>query len=297
MSLHSASRGVTEALRATSLSAGRRGVRVLTAKKVIPLLLVTCAVMSRLLIPAQASSAPKQAGEAIHAVPLRVPSDSSIPSGPVGDLIRLGKNIIVSTPKYAAAYVGNDMTCSDCHIGGGTVAFASPLAGVTTVFPWYSPRAKRVLTIQDRLNECFVRSENGKPLPPSSREMIAMIAYMNWLSQGVPMGSTVEGRGLLRLKTPAHVDPKAGERFYAEKCSMCHGADGQGVAGMFPPLWGTRSINDGAGMSKPPKMAAFVKANMPPNKPGSLTVQEAFDVAVYVDSHPRPHYNPVYNKY
>lgn len=263
----------------------------------LALLLCALASVTRLRSSSRASSLSDSAEEAIPAVPLRVPPGSSIPAGPVGDLIRLGKNIITDTPKYAAAYTGNDMKCSDCHIGGGTVAYASPLAGVTTLFPWYSPRAKRVITIQDRLNECFVRSQNGKPLPPDSREMIAMIAYMNWLSQGVPMGSTVKGRGLLRLETPAKVDAKAGEQIYAKECSMCHGASGQGTPGMSPPLWGPRSINDGAGMSKVPKMAAFVKANMPPTQPGSLTVQEAFDVAAYVNSHPRPHYNPIYDKY
>lgn len=243
------------------------------------------------------SAAPAEASKAVPKVPLRVPQSSSIPPGPKGDLIRLGRNIVMNTPKYAAAYVGNDMKCSDCHIGGGAVAFGSPLAGVTTLFPWYSPRARRVITIQDRLNECMVRSQNGKPLLPDSREMIAMIAYMNWLSTGVPMGSTVEGRGLLRLKPPDYINPEAGAGVYEKQCSMCHGVDGQGHPGMSPPLWGKRSFNDGAGMSKVPKMAAFVKANMPPTKPGSLTVEEAFDVAAYVDSHPRPHYDHIYDKY
>ncbi len=268
-------------------------------KMVLFPVLLLCALTSVTLLRSSGRAAPRPdpAGDTIPAVPLRVPPDSSIPPGPVGDLVRLGKNIITDTPKYAAAYTGNDMKCSDCHVGGGTVAFASPLGGVTTLFPWYSPRAQRVITIQDRLNECFVRSENGKPLPSSSREMIAMIAYMNWLSQGVPMGSTVKGRGLLRLETPAKIDAKAGEQIYAKQCSVCHGSSGQGMPGMFPPLWGPRSINDGAGMSKVPKTAAFIKANMPPTKPGSLTVQEAFDVAAYIDSHPRPHYNPIYDKY
>ncbi len=245
----------------------------------------------------QASPSAGQQSAKVRAVPLRIPPASSIPSGPVGELVRLGKNIITDTPKYAAAYTGNSMKCSDCHIGGGTMAFASPLAGVTTLFPWYSPRAKRVITIQERLNECFVRSENGKPLPDSSRDMIAMIAYMNWLSRGIPMGSTVVGRGLLHLRAPSHVDPKAGKRIYAKKCSMCHQPNGQGISGVSPPLWGPHSVNDGAGMAKVPKMAAFVKANMPPTNPGSLTVQEAFDVAAYVDSQPRPHYNKVYDNY
>lgn len=226
----------------------------------------------------------------ILTVPLRPPEESSIPSGPIGASIRLGRNIVMNTPKYAAPYTGNSLSCGDCHIKGGTVANASPLAGVTTLFPLYLPRSGRVIAIQERIQECFLRSENGKRLPIDSPEMIGMIAYMAWLSRGVPSGSTVEGRGLPRLETPAHVDKAAGAKIYATRCAMCHQADGAGVPGMSPPLWGARSFNDGAGMSHFPKMAAFVKANMPPTAPGSLSVQEAFDVAAYVDSQPRPHF-------
>ncbi len=263
------------------------------------LLLVVCVGAGLQVAPAgsRRQTLPVSNEEPIPEVPLRPPNESSIPSGQLGDLIRLGRNIILNTPQYAAPYTGNALTCNDCHLKGGTVALASPLAGVTTLFPAYSARAGRVITIEDRLNECFVRSQNGKPLPDSSRDMIAMIAYMTWLSQGVPEGSTVAGRGLPRLKTPAHVDAKAGARLYAQRCSSCHGAAGQGVPGMFPPLWGPRSANDGAGISKAPKMAAFIKANMPPTAPGSLTVQAAFDVAAFADSHPRPRYNHAYDKF
>ncbi|MGH9444753.1 MAG: c-type cytochrome, partial [Terriglobia bacterium] len=135
------------------------------------------------------------------------------------------------------------------------------------------------------------------PVPDDSRDMIAMVAYMTWLSQNVPEGSTVQGRGLPRLRTPARVDAKAGAQIYAQRCSGCHGLSGEGVPHIFPPLWGPHSANDGAGISKAPKMAAFVKANMPPTAPGSLTVQESFDVAAFVDSHPRPHYDHTFDKF
>lgn len=268
-------------------------------KKALVVVLFLCGLIPVVLLrsPIWASSRPNRGSTALPAVPLKIPPESSIPAGPMGNLIRLGRNIVMDTPQYASAYTGNDMKCTDCHINGGTKAYASPLAGVTTLFPSYSVRAKRAITVQDRINECFVRSENGKPLPSDSREMIALMAYMNWLSHGVPMGSTVEGRGLLRLTAPAKIDPRAGRQIYAKRCSMCHQPNGAGRPGVIPPLWGSRSFNDGAGMSKILKMAAFVKANMPPTKPGSLSVQEAFDVSAYVDSHPRPHYNPTYNKY
>lgn len=230
-------------------------------------------------------------------VPLQPPDVSSIPSGPLGQSIRLGMKIIMNTPKYAASYVGNDMKCNDCHLKGGTVAYASPLAGVTTLFPAYTGRSGRVISMQERIRECFVRSENGKPIPDDSPEMVAMIAYMSWLSKGVPTGSTVEGQGLLPLQAPKRVDGAAGAMVYAKTCAPCHSPEGTGVPGMFPPLWGPRSFNDGAGMSQVRKMASFVKANMPPNNPGSLTVQQAFDVAAYVSAKPRLHLNPQYAKY
>ncbi|MGH9378846.1 MAG: c-type cytochrome, partial [Terriglobia bacterium] len=227
---------------------------------------------------------------AIPTVPLRPPDVSSIPPGPLGASIRLGRNIIMNTPKYAAAYTGNNMSCSDCHLKAGTAANASPLAGVTTLFPLYFARSGRVIAIQERIEECFLRSENGKRLPLQGPEMMAMIAYMAWLSKGVPSCSTVEGRGFPPLQSPSHVDKATGAKIYAARCAMCHKQDGAGVPGMSPALWGPRSFNDGAGMSHFPKMAAFVKANMPPTQPGSLTTQEAFDVADYVDSQPRTHF-------
>jgi thiosulfate dehydrogenase len=36
--------------------------------------------------------------------------------------------------------------------------------------------------------------------------------------------------------------------------------------------------------------AAFIRNNMPFDKPGSLTDQEALDVAAFVTGHPRPDY-------
>jgi thiosulfate dehydrogenase len=50
-------------------------------------------------------------------------------------------------------------------------------------------------------------------------------------------------------------------------------------------------------MARVPVLAAWVQHNMPQNKPGSLTPQQAYDIAAYIDSHPRPQFNPAYKKY
>jgi thiosulfate dehydrogenase len=57
---------------------------------------------------------------------------------------------------------------------------------------------------------------------------------------------------------------------------------------VFPPLWGARSYNWGAGMSSVVNAAGFIKANMPLSQGNSLTDAEAWDVAAYIDSRERP---------
>lgn len=242
-------------------------------------------------VKAHGAAGPRQSD--VSAVVWKAPNTSTIPHNELGESIRLGRDIIVDTPKYARRYVGSRMNCADCHVNQGTQPFASPLAGVTTVFPAYSKRDGRVVTIEQRIQECFERSENGTPPPSNSPEMVAIVAYMNWLSKGVPMGSTVKGRGLLNLMPPAHVNAAEGAKIYAQQCQVCHGANGQGIPGSFPPVWGAASFNDGAGLHNIDKMAAFVKANMPKTNPGSLTVQQAYDVAAFLAAKPRPHFGGV----
>jgi len=56
---------------------------------------------------------------------------------------------------------------------------------------------------------------------------------------------------------------------------------------VFPPLWGDDSFNNGAGMARVLTAARFIKARMPFGRP-DLTDDEAFDVAAYINSKPRP---------
>lgn len=57
---------------------------------------------------------------------------------------------------------------------------------------------------------------------------------------------------------------------------------------MFPAVWGDNSYNWGAGIARIFTAASFIHMNMPLGKPGSLSEQEAWDVAVYINSHERP---------
>jgi thiosulfate dehydrogenase len=212
----------------------------------------------------------------------------AVPTGAVGDLIRYGHDIIADTPKYMKPYIGADMSCAACHIAAGTVPRGGYL-GVYGEFPQWNTRAHRVISLQDRLAECFLYSMNGHPPAYNSREMEAMVAYIAWLSRGWPVGSHVDPTlKYARFAAPQAPSPQRGSQIYAQKCAVCHRADGTGVSGTYPPLWGARSFNHLAGMAHIDRMVGFVRYNMPQNAPGSLSDQEAYDVSAFILAHARP---------
>jgi thiosulfate dehydrogenase len=235
-------------------------------------------------------------------VPLDPPAVAAIPAGPLGDAIRLGLTLMTDTQSAAKGYVGNGLACASCHIDAGRTAYAAPLAGLTGVFPEYRTRRGTVESLEERLNDCFQRSMNGKALPSGSPEMIGLLAYIAWLSQGVPTGVEVAGRGFRDIAAPAQPNPARGKDLYAAKCAACHGATGQGTPGaggafVFPPLWGPKSFNTGAGMARVSVAAAFVQAKMPLGNAGTLSDQDAFDIAAYFTAQPRPRFKALANDY
>lgn len=219
--------------------------------------------------------------------------DAPLPDGPVGAAIAQGRRILSNAPKYAAAYSGNALTCTNCHLDGGRTPAAAPWVGIWGVFPEYRARNAQVNTLSDRINDCFERSLNGKRLPGDAPEMTAILTYMQWLSREVPTGQSVAGRGFLRIASPQPASAERGAPLYGEHCASCHGNNGAGRgatdnADFVPPLWGPKAFNIGAGMARLNNAAAFIKANMPQGLSGSLDDQTAFDIAAYVIKQPRP---------
>jgi thiosulfate dehydrogenase len=221
--------------------------------------------------------------------PAAAAASAPIPAGPEGKLIRYGRALITDTPKLASTYIEAGMSCEACHLSAGTVAHGGSLLGIYATFPQWNARSQRFITLEDRIDECFLYSMNGNPPAPYSREVVAITAYIAWLSRGAAVGTGFPNQGFVTVNAPAPPDPAAGAKVYAAQCTACHGAGGAGnPVANIPPLWGPKSFNDGAGMNT--KMAAFVKANMPLGRGGSLSNQDAVDVAAYVLSHPRPHF-------
>ncbi len=231
------------------------------------------------------------------------PNQAPAAKGPAGispdqqkKLIHQGKLLFDQTPKYARDYVGNALSCNDCHIESGTAAHVVPMTDLAGQFPMFSKRAGHVITLQNRIQECFARSEAGKPLPLDSPQMKAMVAYIDWLSRNQPRTNPYPGRGLIKLP-PLMGDPTRGKTIYVAQCAECHGISGEGVPPILPALWGKNSYNDGAGMNNPAKMAAFISYAMPQSHPGALTPQQAYDVATYIHTKPRPKFNEAYKSY
>lgn len=216
-----------------------------------------------------------------------------------GQLVR-GMRLNAQTRDLLPKNVGNQLDCASCHLNAGTVADGSPYVGVTASFPSYAARAGRIITIEERINGCFRRSMNGKPLPPDSPDLKAMVAYFDWMKGATKKEDQVPGRGVGKVDNRLVPDTGHGQQVYTAQCAVCHGEHGEGMrdaAGrmVYPPLWGEQSFNLGAGMARTYTAAAFVKRNMPigmqekfPLGQGGLPDQDAVDVAEYFTHMERP---------
>jgi thiosulfate dehydrogenase len=204
----------------------------------------------------------------------------------MGAAIRRGRALLADTRDSLPGHVGSDLRCFSCHLKEGAQPGAFPLLGVYARYPVYRPRNGLINLLEDRINDCFERSLNGKALPRDGRDMRAIVAYLAFMSRGVAPPGEVPGVGVRSLE-PLHPDTVQGQAIFAETCSRCHGPDGAGTA-LAPPLWGPRSFNIGAGMARLRTAAAFIRDNMPNDHAVVLTDQHAYDVAAYILGQPRP---------
>ena len=222
------------------------------------------------------------------------PADSELPTDSLGNSVRRGMALMLHTTDSLPAYAPGNITCSNCHLAGGRNADAAPLTGSHARFPKYLERAGTVIGLADRVNYCFTRSLAGSKLPADSREMQDILAYLAWLSRGVPVGEGAKlpgSGGIATLEPELAGDRGRGQQVYAARCVTCHQADGSGnraVTPVIPALWGPKSFSIGASMARPSKAASFIWHNMPLGLGKTLTPQEAYDVAAYVTSQPRP---------
>jgi len=244
-----------------------------------------------------AGCAAKEAVQTTTAAPTAISPPKEFPPGELGKMVKLGKELVeqTNTQPLTKQYVGNALRCSSCHLNAGTDPKAGTFIGTASAYPAYSSREKAVITLEDRIQNCFMRSDNGIRPPDGSKPVVAIAAYITWLSQNNRMKMNPEKPlgpyGVPKLKVDlSKVDTGRGKQVYENKCANCHGMDGRGVA-QYPPVWGPESYNAGAGLAKPNlvPLASWLKVAMPLGNP-DLSEQEAIDVAAYVDSQPRPNF-------
>ena len=228
------------------------------------------------------------------------PLESEMPDKQDGESIRRGREIFLNPGANATQYVGNSLACANCHLDAGRRAHSAPMWAAAGVYPKYRGKNKQINTMEDRINGCFTYSMNapGSPAgsaPPAGDQIYKDLeAYFHWLATGAPNGISLPGHGFPTPDKPAGgYDRARGQPIFAEKCSVCHGDDGQGRQDIngryaFPPLWGPDSFNWGAGMHRVNTAAGFIYANMPLGQAYSLTPQQAWNVAAYINSHERP---------
>jgi thiosulfate dehydrogenase len=219
-------------------------------------------------------------------------------------LAEYGRELIAHTSLYLGpngivSQSTNGMNCQNCHLDAGKKTFGNNYGSVYSLYPKHRDRSGTVEDIYKRINDCIERSLNGKGLAIDSREMQAFSIYINSIGSNVKKGEKAKGSGLKDLAfLDRACDLTKGKKVYVEKCESCHQADGQGLMKptndeyTYPPLWGPYSYNDGAGLYRVSNFAKYVKYNMPlgvTHEAPQLTDEEAWDIAAFVNSQPRPH--------
>ncbi len=219
------------------------------------------------------------------------------------ELILYGEELIAHTSKYlgpngTVKQISNGMNCQNCHLDAGKRNGGNNFAAVAATYPKFRARSGDMESIYKRVSDCFERSLNGSAPDSNSLEFRAIEAYIKWVGKDVIKNERPKGSGIqIPQILNRQADPLHGKKIYATNCKRCHGNNGEGQLNTgnngytYPPLWGNRSYNTGAGLYRLSNFAGFVQANMPFNEVthnNRLTDEEAWDIAAYVNSQPRP---------
>lgn len=248
----------------------------------------------------QASEAPEVAAptEEVAGIQHNPPSMDDVPEGKEGEAIIRGFDLFDDTSnvlRSEAATVEdglarvNELSCTSCHAGAGTDEGVSSMVGMSAVYPMYIGRSGQMVTLEERINGCMVRSMDGQKFAADDEDLDAMVAYMTYISEGIPVGAELDWRHKNSLDDLPTPNVENGEEVYQQSCIACHGENGEGIgSNTGPKLWGEGSFNDGAGIARMTKMAGYIQNNMPVGQENTLTDQEASDLAAYILSKDRP---------
>lgn len=121
-------------------------------------------------------------------------------------------------------------SCADCHGDA-----AAGMKGVSARYPAFDDASGAPVDIEQRINLCRTRHQDATPLPPESRDLIALSAFIGKQSRGLPIAAPDDAR----LK-PFLAQGKA---LYEQRqgqinlsCAQCHDDNwGRNLAGNIVP--------------------------------------------------------------
>ncbi|MCK4441173.1 MAG: c-type cytochrome, partial [Sulfurovaceae bacterium] len=220
------------------------------------------------------------------------------PQGVLGKTVKLGEDIINHTDTHPLTkdLVDSKLQCKNCHLKvgdgkTGTTKNIGTFIGTAGAFPAYSSRFKRVQTLQERVDGCFLRCMGGKKSILNTEAGIAMTSYITWISRGTKVKMNPKGpRSFMITKLweekkksfkptivkATHQNYLRGQALYKKKCVACHGLNGEGND-KTPPLWGKDakgkwlSYTADGSMSKLDNSAVWIQSNMPMNQANTLS--------------------------
>lgn len=221
------------------------------------------------------------------------PAEAELGDSQYDDMVRKGRDLFINTQSLRGDNVFNEQNCANCHLDAGRLAHSAPMWAAFGVYPAYRGKNDMVNTLSDRIQGCITYSMNGRAPEKGSDVLVALQTYLHWMATEAPNNTSMPGRSYPTLDDPEkEPDRERGAEVYANQCAVCHGDSGEGQKvgerQVFPPLWGDGAYNWGAGMHRVNTAANFIHANMPLSKSYSLSEQQAWDVAAFVNSHERP---------
>ena len=245
----------------------------------------------------------KNDAEALAAFHALVPDFHSLTNSPTDQLINYGRELVIHTSKYFGPRGGistqaNGLNCQNCHLDAGLKPFGNNFIDVAHTYPKYRDRSGELESIHQRIRDCFLRSLAGSAPDSNTQEMKALAAYIAWTGKNISGKQHPDGIGSKEIPLIGRsADSSKGSVIYLQRCQSCHGTLGQGLLAQdslsytYPPLWGEKSYAVSAGMYRITKLASFIRNNMPLGstyqKP-QLNIDEAWDVAAYINSKPHP---------
>jgi len=123
-----------------------------------------------------------------------------------------------------------DKSCADCH-----GAAAASMKGVAARYPAIPKDADTPLDLEGRINLCRTEHQKAERLPPESRELQALLAYVAHQSRGMPVAPPADPRlGAFREQGAAIYRRRQGQLNLS--CAICHDDNaGKKLAGVTIP--------------------------------------------------------------